>query len=305
MRVLVVIPVYNRPDLIVRTLDSVAGQTRPPSAVVVVDDGSTDATAERVAAWIAAHPEPEVHLIRSANRGASAARNLGLARFGQDMEAVAFLDSDDRWPADFLARACQVMAQRPDAVAASTDREFVWANEDRRRYDDLAPITGNPWLWMLERDAGVGSCTLFRAAAVRAAGGYPEDIPTGHDAVLFGRIAALGPWLHLPGAPAEFLRSLRNAPAGHGGHLHHRYPDYLFRWAEVAQRVYREAPAGVHFGARGRRFLARRWRDAASNARLRGDRRQASHCIRHAIRLRPWSIRYWWLWLRIVLGTAG
>lgn len=293
MRTLVVVPVFNRPDLIIRALDSVAAQSRPPDAVAVVDDGSTDTTAPVVASWIEAHPDLHAQMIRSANMGASAARNLGLARMGQGMDLVAFLDSDDLWPADFLARGCLALQSRPDAAAASTDREFRWQHEARRRHDSLASITANPWQWMIVRDAGIGSCTLFRLTAVHAAGGYPEDIPTGHDSVLFGRIAAHGPWLHLPGAPTIFLRS-----SSHGHHLYQKYPDHLVWWAKSTHRVWLEAPAGVHFDFEGRKSLARRWHAAARSALRRGECQQARFCIKNAIRLRPWATKHWSLWLR-------
>ena len=293
MRTLVVIPVFNRPVLVSQALDSVAAQTIQPDAVVVVDDGSTDNTSASVSAWIQEHPNLTVRLIRSAHRGASAARNLGLARMGAAMEAVAFLDSDDRWPADFLARTGTALQSRHDVVAASTDREFRWLHEDRRHHDSLATITDNPWLWMIARDGGIGSCTLFRVAAIHAAGGYPEDIPTGHDAVLFGRIAAEGAWLHVPGEPTVFMRS-----SIHGGHLHHRHPDYLVWWAKTAHQVWQGAPAGVEIGAHGRMTLLHRWRAAAHDALRRNESAQAHYCLAHAIRLRPMTTKYWWLWLR-------
>ncbi|MEO6610090.1 MAG: glycosyltransferase, partial [Aestuariivirga sp.] len=67
---LVVIPVFNRSKMIIEALDRVQSQTLRPSEVIVVDDGSTDATATSVETWIAQHPQLNVTLIRSPNRGA-------------------------------------------------------------------------------------------------------------------------------------------------------------------------------------------------------------------------------------------
>ncbi|TCJ12806.1 glycosyltransferase family 2 protein [Parasulfuritortus cantonensis] len=305
MRILVVIPVYNRPELVVLTLDAVAAQDRLPDAVAVVDDGSTDDTPERVEAWMAANPALPARLIRTANQGASAARNAGLAELGAGMDAVAFLDSDDLWPADFLARTEAALAAHPDAVAASTDRERYRPHDDWRKHDCLAGLPANPWQWLLLHGAGIGSCTLFRTAAVTAAGNYPVDIPTGHDLVLFGRIARLGPWLHQPGAPVVFRRPRRRLASHDGSHLYQRHPDYLIWWAEAAQLTWREAPAGVHIGLSGRAALARRWHAAAENARHLGRHETARRCAVQALRKRPWQARTWWLLLRSWGGRAA
>ena len=71
----VVIPVFNRANVIRRALDSVLAQTLPPHEIIVVDDGSTDGTADIVAAHY-----PSVTLIRQTNQGLPVARNVGIAR---------------------------------------------------------------------------------------------------------------------------------------------------------------------------------------------------------------------------------
>lgn len=104
-RITVVVPVIDRAITVRPTLDSIAAQTRSPSRLVVVDDGSTDDTPDAVERWIAERRPPfECEVIRQSHRGASAARNVGLERCGSE-GFVAFLDSDDVWPSDFLARA--------------------------------------------------------------------------------------------------------------------------------------------------------------------------------------------------------
>lgn len=298
MHVLVVIPVFNRRTLVNKALDSVAAQTRHPSAVVVVDDGSTDDTAAIVSAWIQAHPQIPAHMISTPNQGASAARNLAVARMGPGMDAVAFLDSDDCWPEDFIDRACLALDSRADAVAASTDRAFLRLGKATMTVSSLAEITPNPWLWMIRYGAGISSCTLFRLSAVQAAGGYPEDIPTGHDCVLFGRIAAQGSWLHLPGRPTMFLQASHSGDSSHEGHLHSRYDDYLTWWAKATHQLWLEAPPDVRANRRGRRDLSKRWRSAALSAHKRRQHSDARFCLDRAIGLRPWIAANWWLWLQ-------
>lgn len=97
----VIIPTYNRADYVVEALVSARAQTYPLTQIIVVDDGSEDDTARRVAEAGGA----EYHF--QENRGQGSARNLGL-RFARG-EYVASLDSDDLWDEDFLARGVECL----------------------------------------------------------------------------------------------------------------------------------------------------------------------------------------------------
>src|SRR5712672_3062654 len=93
----VVIPAYNYAHYLPQAIDSVLSQTHSALEVIVVDDGSTDATPQVCTQY----SDPRVRSIRQPNAGLSAARNTGIreARF----PCVAFLDADDRWQPTFLA----------------------------------------------------------------------------------------------------------------------------------------------------------------------------------------------------------
>jgi glycosyltransferase involved in cell wall biosynthesis len=93
----VVIPAFNRERTIERAISSALDQSMPPDLVLVVDDGSTDATRERVERFGSL-----VSLVQQENGGASAARNRGVEAV--DSEWVAFLDSDDHWTPGHLER---------------------------------------------------------------------------------------------------------------------------------------------------------------------------------------------------------
>ena len=90
MKISVVIPAYNAERCIARAIRSVLAQTRPAKEIVVVDDGSTDGTAEAVRAFGDA-----VRLIQQPNAGASVARNTGIEAAIGDW--IAFIDADDEW----------------------------------------------------------------------------------------------------------------------------------------------------------------------------------------------------------------
>jgi len=104
----VVIPAYNAADFIADSLASVIAQEGPfETEVIVVDDGSTDDTRNRVRSFRG------VQLISQANAGPSAARNRGIAAAHGNY--VAFLDSDDIWPEGKLAAQVEVARQHPEA----------------------------------------------------------------------------------------------------------------------------------------------------------------------------------------------
>jgi hypothetical protein len=96
-RVSVIMPAYNRAEVIGASIRSVLAQTHANLELIVVDDGSTDGTADEVRRF---QSDPRVTLVTGAHAGVSAARNLGLAQ--ATGELVAYLDSDNRWNGWFL-----------------------------------------------------------------------------------------------------------------------------------------------------------------------------------------------------------
>lgn len=104
----VIIPVFNRENVIQRAINSVLDQTFSNLEIIVWDDGSTDQTAEKVKAI----QDPRVRFFSAQNRGVAAARNLAVQN--SSGEWVAFLDSDDEWNPEKLNKQVQVLNQDPD-----------------------------------------------------------------------------------------------------------------------------------------------------------------------------------------------
>jgi len=114
----IVIPTYNRRELALRAVQSVLEQAHAGTLeVIVVDDGSSDGTAEAVAETF--RHDPRVQLIRSERGYACAARNLGFRAARGDF--VCFLDSDDFWLPGTLAVFESVFAQTPGLAFVSVD----------------------------------------------------------------------------------------------------------------------------------------------------------------------------------------
>ena len=103
MRISVLIPCYNAARYIEEALESVFSQGVDPHEVVVVDDGSTDGSADRVRAF-----GDRVRVDRQENAGISGARNAALAL--ATGEVIAFLDADDLWPDESLHARLEVLA---------------------------------------------------------------------------------------------------------------------------------------------------------------------------------------------------
>lgn len=122
-RISVIIPTHNRVGLLSRALRSVLAQSRPPAEVLVVDDGSTDGTEERVRTDF-----PAVRYLRQENRGVAAARNHGVREARS--EWLAFLDSDDEWLPQKLALQLEALDRESSYLLCHTNE--IWIRRGRR-----------------------------------------------------------------------------------------------------------------------------------------------------------------------------
>lgn len=117
-------PAYNSERFVGESIDSVIAQTESDWELIVVDDGSTDATAKIVGRYT----DRRIRLIGQPNRGVSAARNTGMAVAGGNY--VLFLDSDDRLRPDALRRLGVAHDERPGLCVAYGD--WVFTDESGR-----------------------------------------------------------------------------------------------------------------------------------------------------------------------------
>jgi glycosyltransferase involved in cell wall biosynthesis len=125
----IVLPTYNRADTIGRAIQSIQSQTFTDWELVVVDDGSSDSTAQVLAGYGA-----RVRVVRQANQGCYAARNAGLNASTGPL--VAFMDSDDEWLPQFLELAVGLLQHQPDAQYVLTEfYEGDGALSDMVRHD--------------------------------------------------------------------------------------------------------------------------------------------------------------------------
>lgn len=122
MRFSIIIPLYNKAPYVAKALESVAAQTWRDFEVIVVDDGSTDGSAD-IAGKVLAGSGCEYQLLRQPNAGVSTARNNGVA--ASCGEYVCFLDADDWWAPTFLERMNWLIGEYPDAGIYGTNYYYV------------------------------------------------------------------------------------------------------------------------------------------------------------------------------------
>jgi glycosyltransferase involved in cell wall biosynthesis len=187
-RVTVVIPAYNAAWCIRRAVDSVLAQDYRDFELIVVDDGSSDATGEILSSYGAA-----VRVVRQANGGLSNARNTGIA--SAKGSYVAFLDADDWWMPGKLSRQVALMESRADLLFCSTTTS-VQTPEGRRLPDwRCGPGEGSALGRIFQANAyvaGSGSGVLARREAFARAGGFDESLRSLEDIDMWMRLAALG-----------------------------------------------------------------------------------------------------------------
>jgi glycosyltransferase involved in cell wall biosynthesis len=206
MRVSVVIPAYNCGPFIAETLESVLGQTLPPDEVVVVDDGSTDDTAERVAAYA-----DRVRYVYQQNARTAAARNRGIAETSGEL--IAFVDGDDVWHPTKLQRQVRILGERPELSAIGT-RLIDWPEEQFRPAGELpaGAVVRLPIERMLVKNYLATSSIVVRRELINRVGGFDTELhgPEDYDLWLrIGLVAELA-MLELP------LTGYRNIPGSLG-----------------------------------------------------------------------------------------
>ena len=176
----VIIPAYRAQSCIGRALDSVARQTLKPRAAIVVDDGSPDGTYDTARGHAGRMGEVELVVIRQDNAGAGAARNRALAEAGT--RYVAFLDADDEWLPEKLARSMAYLAAG-DYVLVAHDSVMVRDGIETRipcaaRFRAAAAA---PFVGLYRRGFIDTSTVVARRDAVLAGGGFDTSLANAQD----------------------------------------------------------------------------------------------------------------------------
>jgi glycosyltransferase involved in cell wall biosynthesis len=177
-KVSVVIPLFNKADYVLNTLNSVASQSFHDWECIIIDDGSTDGSPEIVKAFVGAHPGRWSFFSQS-NSGPSSARNLGISY--AKGEYIAFLDADDFWHGSKLEHQVKFMDENPTLVMTLT-QYLIFSNKGRLSIKVVAfpniekLLLG--WLRMTGFGGLVESTGMIRATLVSSSSLFDTNLKT-------------------------------------------------------------------------------------------------------------------------------
>ncbi len=274
MKIAVLVPAHDVAPYIVEALDSVVAQSRPPDAIVVVDDGSEDGTAQVVEDWARSRGQ-SVQLLYASHEGAAAARNLGLQQIDTDL--VALLDADDVFLPHHLASAEKAFERYRDLVLYFSDVEiFDAAGVTQTNFLAAGPLAALPrskgeegllllgdsvYASLLSGNYMPVSTTVMARSAVEEVGGYDARFINAADRDLNLRLSRKGAFACHPEVSAR--KRLREDSLSH--------PQFELR------------------ANRYRLGVLKKMLDQADALRLTRDERRAT---RDALRAQVWDLLY-------------
>ncbi len=199
-----VIPSYNNAEFVAAAVASIRRQTVPVTEIIVVDDGSTDATQE-----VVERMTPPVVYLKQTNQGPSAARNAGIRAARYDW--IAFLDADDQWTPNKIEKQIAVIRKNPELALVAGDMAEI--DNDNRTITESVLAKHH----LLEKFRAIGGgavpnalaelvgknfiptgTVLVSKAALAEAGNFNPAIRFGEDLELWAKIAARHPIACLP-----------------------------------------------------------------------------------------------------------
>ncbi len=185
----VIIPTYNRAHTLKRALDSVLAQTRAANEIIVVDDGSTDATEQLIK-----QNYPQVIYVRQANQGVSAARNTAI-KIAKG-EWLALLDSDDEWLPNKLETQLALLEQQPNHKFIHSDEIWIRNGVRVNQMKKHAKKGGHIFQNCLPLCAISPSAAMIHKDLFAEIGLFDESLPACEDYDLWLRITARYPVLY-------------------------------------------------------------------------------------------------------------
>jgi glycosyltransferase involved in cell wall biosynthesis len=182
----VIIPLYNKENFIVNTLQSVLQQSFTDFEVIVVNDGSTDGSAEKIQQF----NDPRIRYFIKENEGVSAARNHGITVALSDY--ITFIDADDYWYPDFLQQMSRNISRFPEhkifaaAIEIETSKNIIPAQYSIEKTGECEIV--NYFDASSKTTAICTSCAVFHRSIFEEIGNFDTKIKSGQDTDLWIRM---------------------------------------------------------------------------------------------------------------------
>lgn len=182
MDISVVIPTYNRYELLKRALESVCSQSFQAKELIIIDDGSTDKTSQIQKLF------PDAKYIYQKNAGVSSARNLGIEN--STCQWIAFLDSDDTWHMDKLAWHVEFHKQNPEILMSYTDETWIRDDKELKIPKKFHKVGGDIFEACLSHCIIAPSAVMLHKKLLDEVGFFDESLEVCEDYDLWLRVAS-------------------------------------------------------------------------------------------------------------------
>jgi glycosyltransferase involved in cell wall biosynthesis len=189
----IVIPLFNKENFIESTLSSVLNQSFTDFELIIVNDGSTDNSEEKVLQF----NDKRIHYYSKKNEGVSTARNYGIEKAKSDY--ITFIDADDYWYPDFLEEMFNKINLFPElkvfssAIEIETSKTIVKANYSIKKTNDYEIV--NYFISSYERTVLCSSSAVFHTSIFEKTGNFDIQLKSGEDTDMWIRIGLIYPIL--------------------------------------------------------------------------------------------------------------
>ncbi|MBF2016537.1 MAG: glycosyltransferase [Rivularia sp. T60_A2020_040] len=185
MSISVIVPLFNGERTIEETIKSILNQTFSNIEVIIINDGSTDATLEIVANIL----DSRIQIFSYPNAGLSASRNRGISQ--AKGEYISFIDADDLWTADKLELQWQALQSNPQAAVAYSWTDYIDESGKFIKSGRRIKVNGDAFSKLLVTNfLENGSNPLIRQQALEKVGGFDESLAAAEDKDMWLRLAA-------------------------------------------------------------------------------------------------------------------
>ncbi len=295
-QVSVIIPTYNYADYLPKAIDSVLAQSYPHIEVIVVNDGSTDHTAEVIKAYAG-----KVRYIEQGNQGAAAARNRGLQAAKGDY--LCFLDADDAYLPDNVAEKVAFLAANPEfdgcysnwAWVDKSDKEVMRGDEPKVSLAHLK-AQGDVLDLALQGYRLGTNVFMFRKALTDKLQGFDTSLKVLEDYDYFVRAAACGKLGYVNQVLCHIYQHQGSLGTGCD-----KYTGYRNRWRlnKKLSRMFAERLRRKAVSQAWRKQQADVYRNLADFAQARGHIRRAKVLLGASLAYQTWQFGAWLTRIRL------